>query len=398
VRVLMLASEYPPAKVFGLGRAVHDLSRALAAGGAEVHVLTNSIGGRDREATVEGVHLHRINYPNPPQPPDPTSCVVQFNLCLIERAEQMFAGVGPFSVLHAHDWLVGLAAHALRRRYGLPLVTTVHDVAVGKYLGRLDRDQQYISFTERWLGKISDCIICCSEHVKQELVSCYRADAARVEVIPCGVDPAAFDAEVNLDAFRSVFARPDERLLLYVGRLDPEKGVQTLLDAFGRLAAARRELRLVVVGEGKLRPGLQQEAAGLGLGERVTFLGYVAPPALAAVYRMAEVVVVPSLYEPFGLVALEAMASGTPVVASSAGGLAEIITEEVGLLVPPGNAEALAQAIACVLDDASCSNRLAAAGRARVAAHYGWGGIATKTAEVYARAVVNRGGDDDQRP
>jgi glycogen(starch) synthase len=397
VRVLMLASEYPPAKVFGLGRAVYDLSRALAAGGTEIHVLTNSIGGRDRDATIEGVHVHRINYPSPPQPPDPTSCVVQFNLCLIERAAQVFPGTGSFDVLHAHDWLVALAAHALCRQYDLALVTTIHDVAVGKYLGRLDRDQQYISFAERWLGGVSDRLICCSEHVKQELVSYYDSDAARIAVIPCGVDPAAFDIEVNLDAFRSVFARPDERLLLYVGRLDREKGLYVLLQAFSRLAAARRDLRLVLVGEGKLRQGLQQEAAGLGLGERITFLGYVAPPALAAVYRMAEAVVVPSLYEPFGLVALEAMAAGAPVIASSAGGLAEIVTEGVGLLVPPGNVEALAQAITRVLDDASCADRLVAAGRARVAAHYGWEGIAVRTAEVYARAGASRGGDNGHR-
>jgi len=388
MQVLMVASEYPPAKVYGLGRAVHDLSRALVARGDEVHVLTNSIGGRDQEMVMEGVAVHRINYPGPPEPPDPTSCVVQFNLCLIERAYQLLPAVKSIDLVHAHDWLVGLASRSIARRLQLPLVTTIHDMAVGKHFGQLDRPQQYIAFTERWLTDESERVIACSDFIKGELVQHCGAEPAKVDVIPCGVDPAPLQLPVNLPAFRSVFCRPEERLLLYVGRLDREKGVEVLIRGFAALRPREARLRLVIVGEGQVRGQLQELVGGLGLAEVVTFLGYVAPPALGAVFQCAEMVVVPSLYEPFGMVALEAMAAGRPVIVSDAGGLRELIIDgETGLRVPAGDAEAITAAMSRLLDDQALAARLAAQGQERARGEFSWDRVAHLTRSCYARVL-----------
>jgi len=391
MRVWMIASEYPPAKVFGLGRAVHDLSRAQAAQGDEVHVFTNSIGGRDQDTVSGGVHVHRINFPSPPQPPDPTSCVIQFNLCLLERLHQLLPQLAVPDLVHAHDWIVGLAAQSLARRLQVPLVTTIHDTAMGKHFGRLDRSQQYVAFTERWLVGESTRTIACSEFVKSELVQHYGGDSGCVDVIPCGVDPALLEVPVNLPAFRSVFAHPEERLVCYVGRLDQEKGIDVLLHAFAQLSGHLPGLRLVLVGEGQRQAELQQLVGELGMTGQVTFLGYVAFPALAAIYRAAEVVVVPSLYEPFGLVALEAMAAGRPVVAAEAGGLTEIVTEgATGLCVPPGDAGALAAALERVLSDGALAGRLARQGREHAVSGYSWSRVAELTRDCYRRALAKR--------
>ena len=391
MRVLMVASEYPPAKVYGLGRAVHDLSRALAARGDEVHVLTNSIGRREQDVVMDGVSVHRINYPSPPEPPDPTSCVVQFNLCLVERAHQLLPVLPAIDLVHAHDWLVGLAAHSIARRLQTPLVTTLHDMAVGKHFGQLDRAQQYIAFTERWLTEQSERIIACSEFIKGELALHCGAEPEKVEVIPCGVDPGPLQLPVNLPAFRSVFSRPEERLLLYVGRLDREKGVEVLVHGFARLHPREAQLRLVIVGEGQVRQQLQELVSSLALTDAVTFLGYVAPPALGAVYQSAEMAVVPSLYEPFGMVALEAMAAGRPVIASDAGGLREIVADgQTGLRVPAGDAEAIAVAVSRLLGDQQLAARLAARGRERALGEFSWDRVAGLTHSCYASMLSDR--------
>ena len=384
MRVLMLASEYPPAKVYGLGRAVHDLSRALAARGTEVHVLSNSIGGRDQEVVMEGVAVHRINFPSPPEPPDPTSCVVQFNVCLIERAHQLLPEMGAIDIVHAHDWLVALAAESIARRLQLPLVTTIHDTAIGKNFGRLDQRQQYVALTERWLVATSQRIVACSQFVKGELIDHYAADESRLEVIPCGVDTALYQTPVNLPAFRSVFARPQEKLVLYVGRLDREKGVDVLIRAFDKLTPREAVLRLVLVGEGQAKPGLQELVGSLGLADVVTFLGYVALPALGAIYQSAELVVVPSLYEPFGLVALEAMAAARPVIASDAGGLAEIVTDEqTGLRVWAGDVDAVASAVTRLLEDREFASQLARRGQQWASTEFSWDRVAELTQACY---------------
>ncbi len=164
IRILHIASEYPPLQVFGLGRAVNDLAVAQARQGCDVHVVTNSIGGRDEEKVVDGVHVHRITFPPPPKPPDDTMAVQQFNISALETAAQ----VGEPDVVHVHDWLTVLAGRMLTWLHpGAKLVCTIHDTSHGKHFGQLTMPQQYAAHLERWIGQEADTIICCSQYVRQ---------------------------------------------------------------------------------------------------------------------------------------------------------------------------------------------------------------------------------------
>ena len=182
---------------------------------------------------------------------------------------------------------------------------------------------------------------------------------------------------------RSIAAEP-EPLILFVGRLVPLKGPQVLIEAMGQVAQVHPEAQLVLVGDGALRDQLRQHAQELGLAGQVRLLGYVRGKPLAALYRAADVVVVPSLYEPFGLVALEAMVSGTPVVAADAGGLAALVRDQqTGLKVPPNDPRALAGGILRLLTDHDLASGLAANARRMAMKQYSWTDVAKRTLALY---------------
>ena len=170
-----------------------------------------------------------------------------------------------------------------------------------------------------------------------------------------------------------------------MGRLDPEKGIECLLEAMGKVAPVYAKARLVLAGKGRLQQSLQEQAARLGIGNRVQFAGYVAGKPLAALYRSASLVVVPSRYEPFGIVALEGMVCGSPVIVAQTGGLAEIVVpEETGLSFPPGDATVLAQQMLSLLHDDGKAKRLGEAGQRRARDQYAWTNLAESTLEAYA--------------
>lgn len=392
MRILHLSSEYPPTQVFGLGRAVHGLAVAQAQQGHEVHVITNSLGGRDADCLVDGVQVHRIHFPPPPKPPDDTAAVVQFNVLLVQKTTGLLQEGLAAEVVHAHDWLTVLAGRAVTHLQPAALLAvTVHDTAHGKYFGHLTPPNQYCSFLERYAGAEADLVVCCSEHVRCELTGHYQVPGDKVAIIPCGVDPAHFAIDADLATFRQLFADPADHLVLYVGRLDAEKGIPHLLEALAVVLIAQARARLVVAGKGALQEQLLKQARDLQVADRVTFAGYVQDEPLAALYHCAEVLVVPSLYEPFGIVALEGMACGLPVVASDVGGLREIVLAgQTGLTVPPADASALATAISRVLQSPELGTRLGQAGRARAERSYSWDSVAAQTVQAYGEASARR--------
>jgi glycogen(starch) synthase len=385
MRIMHLSSEYPPIQVFGLGRAVRDLAVAQASLGHRVEVITNSIGGRDKDAVVDGVGVHRISFPPPPKPPDDTMAVTQFNVSVIEAAAQLIDATGAPDVFHVHDWLTVQCGKMLKWLHpSAALAVTIHDTAHGKHFGRMNPPVQYTAHLERYACEQADLTICCSEYVRQELLNHYYADPGRVKIIPCGVDEWGFRVDGDCRAFRNTFAAPDDCLILYVGRLDEEKGLPHLLEALAHVLLVEGRARLVIAGKGMLQQSLQQRAGQLQIGDRVRFAGYVTGDALAGLYRSADVLVVPSLYEPFGLVALEGMICGTPVVVSDTGGLSEIVEDgHTGLRVPPADAAALGRAILRVLSDGDLATRIGQAGAAHARERYNWRDIAVNTVAAY---------------
>ncbi len=393
MRVLHLSPEYPPQKVYGLGRFVHDLSRAQALRGDRVTVVTNSLGGEDDGVVRDGVRICRIEYPPPPKPPLTETQVLQFNVSVIARALSATAREGRWDVVNAHDWYLLPAAYLLRKHFDIPLCLTVHDTIVGKSAGELADAQKFIANVEMWGCRTAERVVCCSGFMRDEVLDRYGAAAERVSVIPCGVDERTFESRFaeHLAAFREVIANPDEKIILYVGRLDPEKGVDLLLDAIPSVIRREPRAKFVILGTGRLEEHVRGLARSERTGEHVVYLGYVGRAPLTLLYRCAEIQVVPSTYEPFGIVALEGMLNGLGMVVSDTTGLAEIVEHEVdGLQFTTGSAQHLAEAVLRLLSDRTLLRDLAQAGRGKARDLYSWRRIARLTAGAYREATAVR--------
>jgi GT2 family glycosyltransferase/glycosyltransferase involved in cell wall biosynthesis len=385
-----LSSEYPPAKVYGLGRYVHGLARAQAAAGDEVFVLTNSSGGAEDGVTIDGVRLHRIAFPNPPRPANGHGEVLQFNHGLVCRFLDRRAVFGAVDVVASHDWLTALAAREIARVLGAPLVVTFHDEVVGKHFGNLDPEALFVRDLEALTAHDATRVIANSRFIAGEVSRHYGVASRRIETVHGGIDPALLDvaAPDRVADFRSVLAGEDDLLIGYCGRFDQEKGLGTLAEAALAVARARPDVRFVFAGSGREEAALRERLAPLG--PRAKFLGYLGGEALAYFYRAVDVTVVPSIYEPLGLVALEGMLAEAAVVVSAAGGLPELVEhEKSGLVVPPGDAGALAEALVRLAEDALLRERLGAAGAARARTEFSWSRIAGLTREAYVGAIMD---------
>ncbi|MEW8958859.1 glycosyltransferase family 4 protein [Neomoorella humiferrea] len=383
MRILMLSWEYPPQSVGGLARHVEDLAVSLARLRHTVHVLTLGRPGQAFERREDGVMVHRVD-PYPVQAPDFLTWVLQLNARFLEEAMIITRKYGPFQLIHAHDWLVAFAGRALKHAHRLPLIATIHATEAGRNRGLYNDMQRYINSVEWWLTYEAWRVIVCSRHMRQEVQGLFQLPADKITIIPNGVYSQKF-ADIKVDpAVRQRYAAPHEKIIFFVGRLVVEKGVQVLLEAMPRILASCPEAKLVVAGKGPMEEQLQSRARELGIGYKVTFAGYIDDSTRNQLYRAARVAVFPSLYEPFGIVALEAMAAGTPVVASSTGGLAEIITHRVdGMLAFPGNAPSLADNVLAVLNDEALAESLKVGGLRLVREVYDWENIARRTLDVY---------------
>ena len=389
MKILHLASEYAspglPSRVFGLGRFVHGLARAQASQGDEVHVLTNSHGGQEDGVERDGVWMHRIAFPNPPRPSDGHGEVLQWNHGVVARLldrRQAFAHV---DLVVGHDWLTAPAAREAAQLLDRPLAVVVHDEVVGKHAGVLGPEQTFAHALEALATHDANLVIANSDYIARQVVRHYGVEPSRVTVVHGGVD-ASFEASVpqaQQAQFRSCLAGGEEVLVAYVGRLDPEKGLGTLAEAISRVASRTHQVRFLIAGTGRCQEALRQQLGGLA-----RLVGYVRGESLVRLYRAADIVVVPSTYEPFGLVALEAMLCRAPVVVADSGGLPEIVRNgRDGVVVPPGDGEALAEAILRLASDREARDTLGEAGRRRAVTSFDWGVIAKRTREAYQRVL-----------
>ncbi|MGK2932894.1 MAG: glycosyltransferase family 4 protein [Solirubrobacterales bacterium] len=385
-RILIVTWEYPPLIEGGLARHVRKLSEALVELGVEVHVLTR--GGE--QATVEeemaGVLIHRIVEPKRP------TDLAEF-VTWVERmnSDMLAAGVElgdryEFDLVHGHDWLVAGACDHLARRYGVPLVTTIHATEYGRHQGWVEKHpQKHIHGVEKWIANRSDRVIACSHFMREQIAEIFAVDQGHISVIPNGIDPDDLPAEdpTGLAALRSEFAKPDENLVLLIGRLVYEKGFQLALEAMPAVIGALPNTRFLVAGSGTHEAELHKQAEELGLMTHGTFLGWIGDDVLHSLYRIADLTVVPSIYEPFGLVALEAMASKCPCIAADTGGLREVVPiEGAGLRFRASDPEHLAEAAIQVLGDKELSQRMVEEGLAHIRM-FDWADVALQTLELY---------------
>ena len=392
VRVMLLSWEYPPVIVGGLGRHVHALATSLAAAGHRVTVVTRCADGAPLEELRDGVRIVRAPE-DPPAFPLATDALLAWTMAFnhsLTRAALHASATEEFDVVHAHDWLVTHTAVTMRDHLGVPLIATIHATEAGRHQGWLPGEMnRCIHTVEWWLGHEASRVIACSEYMRWEIGRLLELPAERIDVIPNGVDSPLWQA--SPDAIAKVRARfaGDGPLLGFAGRLVYEKGVQHLVHAVPQLRDRHPGLRLVIAGDGPHRGELQKEIGRLRLDLVVSFAGFIGDE-LPATFAATDVVVVPSIYEPFGMVALEAAAAGAPLAVSSTGGLAEIVQPGVtGVTFPAKDPAALASAVSGLLADEVSARAMARRARAMVARRYGWTSIAQRTATVYRRIVAS---------
>jgi glycogen(starch) synthase len=384
-RVLILTWEYPPVIEGGLARHVRKLSEELVAQGTQVDVLTRGRAGTHSTETLGGVTVHRVPEPSYPRDLDRfLGWVQQMNEDML-RAGRALGGEQAYDLVHGHDWLVARAAATLSDELEIPYVTTIHATEHGRHQGWVDKPpQSSIHAIERWMAKRADSVITCSHYMRGHVADIFDIDERRITVIPNGIDPRDLRPVDDLNALRLQFAQPEEKLVLLVGRLVYEKGFQLALDALPAVIESVPGVRFLVAGSGTHEAELKAQAQRLGLSERGVFLGWIGDDALHSLYRIADLCVVPSLYEPFGLVALEAMASGCPCIVADTGGLREVVPagERVGLRFNGGDAEHLGVMIERLLVDGELRERLVAEASEHVLS-FDWADVAQRTALIY---------------
>lgn len=383
-RVLILSWEYPPLIEGGLARHVRKLSEQLVARGVEVHVLTRGDARGLIEEQMDGVFVHRVSEPRKPADLDEfVSWIEQMNGDMVSAGLELGARM-TFDLVHGHDWLVAAAGDELSRRLRTPWVVTIHATEYGRHQGWVDKHpQSHIHGVETWMANKADAVITCSHYMRDHVSDIYGLDDQRVAVIPNGIDPLDLQPVEDLDALRGRFAQPHERLVLLVGRLVYEKGFQIALEALPGVIERLGDVRFLVAGSGTAETELREQADKLGLLEHGTFLGWIGDDVLHSLYRIADLTVVPSIYEPFGLVALEAMASGCPTIVADTGGLREVVpNENVGLRFRSRDPDSLAAMMERVLSDEPLREQLIAEASEHVLS-FDWADIARQTAEVY---------------
>ncbi len=297
----------------------------------------------------------------------------------------------PFDLIHNHDWMTAQTARAVQERRALPLLTTIHATERGRWQGTLTAPaSRQIDAIERDLVLGAQQVIVCSHYMAWQLHDYFGLPAERPAVIPNAVylRPSPFVNTADARNFRRHYAADGEQLVFFIGRLVYEKGVQVLLDAWQRVAA-QRPARLIIAGGGPQAAALADHAAAQGLGDRVRLVGRISDDTRDRLYRVADAAVFPSLYEPFGIVALEAMAHGCPVVVARTGGLQGIVQpHETGILVEPGNTDSLAWGILHTLEHPQWARERARNALQAIEQHYTWSQVARQHAAVYGQTAT----------
>jgi glycosyltransferase involved in cell wall biosynthesis len=381
LRILILSWEYPPYKIGGIAEHVYELSGALSRKGLEVHVVT--VGHLPYEKSGQ-VHIHRIAL----DAAQPGFIGRLNNEMMLIGSSIMESNSTSIDLIHAHDWMVGNAAIDLAWRFQKPLVSTIHSTEFGRSHGITDGYQMKIHELEKQLVDSSEHIIVCSESMRGELQGLFGV-TENVSVIPNGVDVSKFDFSVDGAALKHKFCGAKKpKMIVFLGRLVRQKGVNVLIGALHTVVNSfSRDVHLVIIGEGPMRQQLEWDAAYLGISNHITFTGYLDDHSVRSLLKAADVIVFPSLYEPFGIVALEAMAAQTPIVATDVGGLSELISDGEGVKVPPDNSKRLAEGIINLLSyDDSAKKRMVEKAFRKVRS-LSWDTIADATIDVYAKIV-----------
>ncbi len=381
----MLSWEYPPFVIGGIAAHVDGLARAMARDGHDVVVF--SLQRHDPgtapvpdDEVVEGVRVLRAVTDLPWLPEhDLVAQMASANHQLVGLAARL--GDWRPEVVHAHDWLVAWAGDTLKTLWSVPLVATIHATERGRHGGHVPPGMPAaINAVEWWLTYQARDVIACSKFMVREVVSGFELPPSKVHLVPNGVDPALWQMSSE--------TVPREHLVVAWGRVQYEKGFQVLVRAVAELRQRVPDVRCIIAGRGSYLSELQSQIDVEGVTDIVDLAGFVPDHELRSILRRAGCVIIPSLYEPFGIVALEGMAAGAPTVVARTGGLAEIVEgTDAGLLFEPGDHHDLADRIESVLTNAALAERMTAAAAKLIDDNYTWDAIALSTIDVYTTAL-----------
>jgi len=383
---MFLTWEFPPRVIGGISPHVLYLSKSLAKNGVKVHVVTCDFPGAPDRETLDGVEVYRVDsYKNPA--PDFATWVYLMNLNMQKEAAAIASKLEQkVDVFHAHDWLVATAGIGLKHVFRKPLLVTMHSTEIGRRDGIHTSTERMIAETEAWLTYEAWKVICCSQYMVSHVKWAFGLPDDKLVMVPNGVDQQVYEnvrKQDDLKGFRTAFALPEEKLVLFVGRLVYEKGAHVLINAIPKILE-KVNAKFVIVGSGYMKDQLSNIVRSMGLEHKVLFTGFMDEASLLKLQCCADVSVVPSLFEPFGIVALEAMAAKSPVVVSDTGGLGEIVEHDVtGVKVYSNNVESLAWGITKVLLDEKYRNTLRENAYRRIQERYSWDRIAQQTEKIY---------------
>ena len=387
MKLLMLTWEYPPRIVGGIARVVNDLSKRLIKDGHDVYVVTYREGSAPYYENDKGVHVYRVdNYMINPN--NFIDWIMQLNFNMVAKVNELIAKGEKFDVIHAHDWLVAYAAKTLKNSYDLPLVSTIHATEAGRNGGIHNEVQRYINDTEWMLTYESSEVIVNSKFMKNDLQRLFGLPYEKINVVANGINSTAYSGVEKDYDFRRQYAADNEKIILFMGRLVYEKGVQHLISAMPKILENYHDAKLVIAGKGGMLDELKAQVEAMGLGQKVYFTGYLNAKQVSKMYKCADISVFPSTYEPFGIVALEAMLAGVPTVVSDVGGLNEIVEHGVdGMKSYAGNPNSLADSILELLFNPQLCESISKKAKTKVKNEYSWTKIAQDTHFIYQKAI-----------
>ncbi|MGY4710131.1 glycosyltransferase family 4 protein [Mycolicibacterium sp. CBM1] len=401
MKILMVSWEYPPVIIGGLGRHVYQLATALAADGHDVVVLSRRPSGTDPSThpTTDEVHegVRIIAAAQDPHEFDFGRDLMAWTLAMghaMTRAGLTLQAKGwQPDVVHAHDWLVAHPAIALAEFFDVPMVSTVHATEAGRHSGWVSGHiSRQVHAVESWFVRDSDSLITCSASMSEEIGELFGPGLAEIAVIRNGIDSTRWP-------FAQRRARTGPAELLFFGRLEYEKGVHEAIAALPRIRRTHPGSTLTIAGDGTQQDWLVEVARKHKVLKAVHFTGRVDHDQLLELLHRADVAVLPSHYEPFGIVALEAAAAGIPLVTSNVGGLGEaVIDGQTGISCPPRDVGALTAAVRRVLDDPAGAQQRAIAARERLTADFDWHTVAAETAQIYLAAKRREREPHSRRP
>ena len=390
---------------------VRQVGEALAKLGWQVDMFTRKTKPDDAAIVQHSPHCRTIRLVAGPEQFIPRDELFPYMPEFVAALQAFQSKQGShYPLVHTNYWMSAWVGLQLKQHSNIQLIHTYHSLGAVKYQAVPQRPA--IADTrlaiERQILEQADCVVATSPQ-EQETLRTLVSQQGYVEVIPCGTDTSNFHTMPKTEARAALGFGANDAIVLYVGRFDPRKGIETLVRACAQLKAAAGEkeqdgkasfdptkLRLVIVGgsdpdgaDGQERLRIEQLIQEAELAEQTVFAGQIGHSLLPLYYTAADVCAIPSHYEPFGLVAIEAMACGTPVVASDVGGLSfTVVPDETGLLVPPQNPGALAQAIERVLTDELWARKLRRQAPIRVQQNFSWSGVAVHLSDLYRRLLA----------